>query len=52
MAAEARRVSREDLHAGVSCMIMLGAARDDEIGKLQKPPSEVGGVAVARPDRR
>ena len=25
-------------------MIMLGTARDDDFGKLQKPPSELGGV--------
>ena len=25
-------------------MIMLGSARDDELGKLQKPPNELGGV--------
>jgi uncharacterized glyoxalase superfamily protein PhnB len=27
-------------------MIMLGSARDDEFGKLQKPPSAVGGVGT------
>ena len=27
-------------------MIMLGSARDDEFGKLQKPPSDVGGVGT------
>ena len=25
-------------------MIMLGSARDDEFGKLQKPPSDLGGA--------
>jgi len=27
-------------------MIMLGSARDDAFGKLQKPPREVGGVGT------
>ncbi len=27
-------------------MIMLGSARDDEFGRLQKPPAEVGGVGT------
>ncbi len=27
-------------------MIMLGSARDDAFGKLQKPPAEVGGVST------
>ena len=27
-------------------MIMLGSARDDEFGKLQKPPADVGGVVT------
>ncbi len=27
-------------------MIMLGSARDDEFGKLQKPPCDVGGVGT------
>ncbi len=30
-------------------MIMLGSARDDEFGKLQKPPREVGGVGTQSP---
>jgi uncharacterized glyoxalase superfamily protein PhnB len=29
-----------------SGMIMLGSARDDEFGKLQKTPAEVGGVGT------
>jgi len=27
-------------------MIMVGSARDDAFGKLQKPPAEVGGVST------
>jgi uncharacterized glyoxalase superfamily protein PhnB len=27
-------------------MIMLGSARDDDFGRLQKPPREVGGVGT------
>lgn len=27
-------------------MIMLGSARDDDFGKLQKPPRDVGGVGT------
>ena len=27
-------------------MIMLGSSRDDEFGKLQKPPGDVGGVGT------
>ena len=27
-------------------MIMLGSARDDDFGRLQKPPAEVGGVGT------
>lgn len=27
-------------------MIMLGSARDDEFGRLQKPPRDVGGVCT------
>jgi uncharacterized glyoxalase superfamily protein PhnB len=27
-------------------MIMLGSARDDEFGKLQKPPRDLGGVGT------
>ncbi len=30
-------------------MIMLGSARDDEFGKLQKPPAAVGGVGTQSP---
>lgn len=30
-------------------MIMLGSARDDEFGKLQKPPSDLGGVGSQSP---
>lgn len=30
-------------------MIMLGSARDDEFGRLQKPPREVGGVGTQSP---
>jgi uncharacterized glyoxalase superfamily protein PhnB len=30
-------------------MIMLGTARDDEFGRLQKPPAEVGGVGTQSP---
>ena len=30
-------------------MIMLGSARDDEFGKLQKPPRDAGGVATQSP---
>ena len=30
-------------------MIMLGSARDDEFGRLQKPPRDVGGVGTASP---
>lgn len=39
-------------HAQLGCeggMIMLGSARDDEFGRLQKPPAEVGGVATQSP---
>lgn len=27
-------------------MVMLGSARDDDFGKLQKPPSAVGGIGT------
>src|SRR3989442_8517924 len=30
-------------------MIMLGSARDDEFGKLQKTPAQVGGVGTQSP---
>lgn len=30
-------------------MIMLGSARDDDFGKLQKPPSALGGVGSQSP---
>ena len=30
-------------------MIMLGSARDDEFGRLQKTPAEVGGVGTQSP---
>lgn len=30
-------------------MIMLGSARDDEFGQLQKTPAEVGGVGTQSP---
>jgi uncharacterized glyoxalase superfamily protein PhnB len=30
-------------------MIMLGSARDDDFGKLQKPPADVGGVGTQSP---
>jgi len=30
-------------------MIMLGSARDDEFGRLQKPPRDVGGVGTQSP---
>jgi len=30
-------------------MIMLGTARDDEFGRLQKPPIDVGGVGTQSP---
>ena len=30
-------------------MIMLGTARDDDFGKLQKPPRDVGGVGTQSP---
>jgi uncharacterized glyoxalase superfamily protein PhnB len=30
-------------------MIMLGSARDDEFGRLQKPPADLGGVATQSP---
>lgn len=30
-------------------MIMLGSAREDEIGRLQKTPGEVGGVGTQSP---
>ena len=36
-------------HAQLTCgngMIMLGSARDDEFGKLQKTPADVGGVGT------
>jgi uncharacterized glyoxalase superfamily protein PhnB len=30
-------------------MIMLGSARDDEFGKLQKPPNAIGGIGTQSP---
>jgi uncharacterized glyoxalase superfamily protein PhnB len=30
-------------------MIMVGSARDDAFGKLQKPPADVGGVGTQSP---
>jgi len=30
-------------------MIMLGSARDDEFGRLQKPPRDVGGAGTQSP---
>jgi len=30
-------------------MIMLGSARNDEFGKLQKPPADVGGAGTQSP---
>jgi len=30
-------------------MIMLGSAHDDEFGRLQKPPADVGGVGTQSP---
>lgn len=30
-------------------MIMLGSARDDDFGRLQKPPSELGGIGSQSP---
>lgn len=39
-------------HAQLTCgngMIMLGTAGDDEFGKLQKTPAEVGGVGTQSP---
>ena len=30
-------------------MIMLGSSRDDDFGKLQKPPGDVGGVGTQSP---
>lgn len=39
-------------HAQLLCgngMIMLGSARDDEFGRLQKTPAEVGGVGTQSP---
>lgn len=40
------------LHAQLTfenSMIMLGTARDDEFGKLQKTPADVGGVGTQSP---
>ena len=39
-------------HAQLTCgngMIMLGSAGDDEFGRLQKTPAEVGGVGTQSP---
>lgn len=39
-------------HAQLTCdggMIMLGTARDDDFGKLQKTPAQVGGVGTQSP---
>jgi uncharacterized glyoxalase superfamily protein PhnB len=39
-------------HAQLTCgrgMIMLGSAYDDDLGKLQKTPSEVGGLNTQSP---
>jgi uncharacterized glyoxalase superfamily protein PhnB len=43
---------REIAHAQLSCgngMIMHGSARDDEFGRLQKTPAQVGGVGTQSP---
>ena len=40
-------------HAQLACgngMIMLGSIYDDEFGKLQKTPAEVGGFSTQSPD--
>ncbi len=40
------------VHAQLSCgngMIMLGSAADDEFGRIQKTPAEVGGVGTQSP---
>lgn len=42
----------EIVHAQLTCpggMIMLGTARDDAFGKLQKTPAELGGVGTQSP---
>jgi uncharacterized glyoxalase superfamily protein PhnB len=40
------------VHAQLVCgdaMVMLGTARDDAFGKLQRPPADVGGVGTQSP---
>ena len=43
VAGENGRIAHAQLVFG-NGMIMLGTARDDDFGKLQKPPNELGGV--------
>jgi uncharacterized glyoxalase superfamily protein PhnB len=48
VAGEGGKIEHAQLTFG-NGMIMLGSARDDEFGKLQKTPSAVGGVGTQSP---